>query len=259
MALFMEMNREELNAVAPKAVAVLPTAAIEQHGPHMAVGTDTIVCATVAERAADRVADRVPVVVAPILPFGSSFHHYPFGGVMSLTSSTFIAVVTEALEGLVRCGFRKLLVLNGHGGNSDHVGVVGQDIVNRLGHPVAVASANYWNIAREALVAEDVMPAPLIPGHAGRFETSLMMALRPDLVSQEGIAKTSDQSESDEGLDVDLAGAMVQVHGTWQRGPGHTDDPAAASAEQGKVLLDTIVDAVADFYLGFHAVPGPPV
>jgi len=257
MALFMEMNREELNAVAPKAVAVLPTAAIEQHGPHMAVGTDTIVCSTVAARAADKVADQVPVVVAPILPFGSSYHHYPFGGVISLTSTTFMAVVAEALEGLVRCGFRKLVVLNGHGGNSDHVGVVGQDIVNRLGHPATVATGNYWNIARAALVERNLMPAPLIPGHAGRFETSLMMALRPDLVSQEGIATTRDESESDDGLDVDLAGAVVQVHGTWQRGPGHTDNPAAASAEQGQALLDTIVDAVAEFYLGLNAAPGP--
>jgi len=257
MALFMEMNREALNAIAPNAVAVLPTAAIEQHGPHMAVGTDTILCTTVAERAADKAADEVPVVVAPILPFGSSFHHYPFGGVISLTSPTFIAAVTEALEGLVRCGFRKLVVLNGHGGNSDHVGVVGQDIVNRLGHPVAVATGNYWDIARPAMIEKNLLPAPLIPGHAGRFETSLMMAVRPDLVSQAGIAKTSDQSAVDDGLDVDLAGAVVQVHGTWQKGPGHTDNPAAASAEEGQALLDIIIDAVADFYIGFRATPGP--
>ena len=114
--LFSEMTRDEITEAAPQAVAVLPTAATEQHGPHMAVGTDVILCENVARRAAERAAERTPVIVAPILPFGSSWHHYPFGGTISLTSPTFITAVQEALEGLVRCGFRKIVVLNGHGG-----------------------------------------------------------------------------------------------------------------------------------------------
>jgi len=254
--LFMEMTREELNAVAPEAIAVLPTAAIEQHGPHMATGVDTILVSTVAQRAAEKAAGRVPVVVAPTLPFGSSHHHYAFGGTISYTAPNFIGTIQDILEGLVRCGFRKLVVLNGHGGNSDHVGVVGQDLVNRLDHPVAVATGNYWNIAKPALLAKKLLPAEEIPGHAGRFETSLMMALRPELVREEVRLATKYASPEDLGLDVDLAGAMVQVHGTWGKGPGHTDHPAKASAELGTALLEVMVEAIAEFYAGFAAVPG---
>lgn len=254
--LFMEMTRDELNAVAPEAIAVLPTAAIEQHGPHMATGVDTILVSTVAQRAAEKAAGRVPVVVAPTLPFGSSHHHYAFGGTISYTAPNFIGSIQDILEGLVRCGFRKLVVLNGHGGNSDHVGVVGQDLVNRLDHPVAVATGNYWNIAKPALLKKNLLPAGEIPGHAGRFETSLMLALRPDLVREEIRQATTYASPEDLGLDVDLAGAMVQVHGTWGKGPGHTDHPATASAELGEALLEVMVDAIAEFYVGFGDVPG---
>lgn len=255
--LFSELTREQIMERAPGAIGVLPTAAIEQHGPHMAVGTDVILCENVARQAAEKVAGDVPVIVAPTLPFGSSWHHYPFGGVISLTSPTFMIAVQEALQGLVRCGFRKLIVLNGHGGNSDHVGVVGQDLVNRLDHEVAIATGDYWNISRPALEERDLMPSPLIPGHAGQFETAMMMALRPDLVSEEGLGRVYDVSGEGDSLDIDLAGATVQIHGAWQKGPGHTDNPADATAELGQALFETIVGAVANFYSEFARVEGP--
>ena len=255
--LFEEMTREQIKEVAPRAIGVMPTAATEQHGPHLAVGTDTLLCTTIARRAAESVADRIPVVITPPLAFGSSHHHYPFGGVLSLTSDTFIAAVREVTEGLARTGFRKIAVLNGHGGNSDHVGVAGQDLVNRLGLPAAVASCNYWNLARDALVESDLLPPPRIPGHAGHFETSLVMALRPDWVDADALAAVSDLAEVNRGLDVNLSGATVQTYGTWQAGPGHTDNPAAATPELGRAMLDVLVAEVARFYSDFYQVPGP--
>jgi creatinine amidohydrolase len=252
--LFSEMTRGEISEAAPGAIAVLPTAATEQHGPHMAVGTDVILCENVARHAAERASDRTPVIVTPTLAFGSSWHHYPFGGTISLTSSTFILAVQEAVEGLVRCGFRKIVVLNGHGGNSDHVGVVGQDIVNRLDHPVNMATGNYWDIARPALLEKNLLASSLIPGHAGQFETSLIMALRPDLVREEGLKQVRDVSHDDSGLDVDLTGATVQMHGTWGKGPGHSDNPAAADAELGRAMFEVITEAVATFYTNFASV-----
>ena len=255
--LFEEMTREQIKEVAPRAIGILPTAATEQHGPHLAVGTDTLLCTTVARRAAEEVADRIPVVITPPLAFGSSHHHYPFGGVLSLTSDTFIAVVREVAEGLVRTGFRKIAILNGHGGNSDHVGVAGQDLVNRLNLAATVSSCNYWNLARQALVQADLLPAPRIPGHAGHFETSLIMALRPDWIDADALAAVEDQSEADSGLDVDLSGAVVQTYGAWPASPGHTDNPAAATPELGHKMLEILVAEVARFYSEFDRVPGP--
>ncbi len=255
--LFEEMTREQVLEIAPRAIGVLPTAATEQHGPHMAVGTDTLLCTTVARRAAEAAADQVPVVIAPPLAFGSSFHHNPFGGVLTLTSSTFIEVVAEVVAGLSRSGFRKVVILNGHGGNSDHIGVVGQDAVNRMGLPIVAASANYWDLCRDALVAANLMPASRIPGHAGQYETSMVMALRPDWVDEPARQQVDDVSTVDIGLDVDLTGAVVQSYGTWQRGPGHTDNPADATPELGNAMLEIIVSEVARFFREFSRVPGP--
>ncbi len=257
--LFEEMTREQINAVAPRAIAVMPTAATEQHGPHMAVGTDTLLCTTVAQRAAEAAADEVPVVITPPLPFGSSHHHFPFGGTLSLTSETFAGVVTEVLEGLVRTGFRHLVVLNGHGGNKDLVGMASQDLVNRRDNPATVASCNYWDIARPALVAAELLPATRIPGHAGHFETSAILSLRPDWVDEDARSKVRDMEDEGSGLDVDLTGAVVQTYGAWGKGPGHTDNPAAATGELGGKMLDIIVAEVARFFRDFAKVAGPEI
>ena len=255
--LFEEMTREQILEIAPRSIAVLPTSATEQHGPHMAVGTDTLLCTTVARRAAEAAADQVPVVIAPPLAFGSSFHHNPFGGVLTLTSATFIEATSEVIAGLSRSGFRKVVILNGHGGNSDHIGVVGQDAVNRLELPIVAASSNYWNLCRDALIKADLLPASCIPGHAGLFETSMVMALRPDWVDESARQQVDDVSTTDIGLDIDLTGAVLQSHGTWQKGPGHTDNPAAATAELGNLMLEIIVSEVAQFFREFSRVPGP--
>lgn len=252
-----EMNREQIKAIAPKAIGVLCTAATEQHGPHMAVGTDTLLVSTVAERAAQAAADTVPVVITPPLAFGSSHHHYPFGGTISLTSATFAGVVVEVLEGLVRTGFKHLVVLNGHGGNKDLVGMASQDLVNRLGFAATVASGNYWDIARPAMVEAGLLPGGRIPGHAGHFETSAILSLRPDWVDEKARAKVTDVEKAGQGLDVPLTGAVVQTHGAWGKSPGHTDNPALATAELGEQLLDIAVNEVAQFFRDFSKVPGP--
>ena len=257
--LFEEMTREQLKEVAPRAIGVIPTAATEQHGPHLAVGTDTLLCTTVAQRAAEQVADRVPVVVTPPQAFGSSHHHIPFGGVLSLTSDSFISVVRQVAEGLSRTGFRKIVIINGHGGNKDHVGVVGQDLVNRFDLPAAVASCSYWNLAHAPLEARNLLPAARIPGHAGQFETSMVMALRPHWVDTEALARLDIESEQAPGLDVDLSGAVVQTHGVWQAGPGYSDNPAEASAELGEALLEVVVAEVVRLYVEFDRASGPVI
>ena len=250
--LLAEMTREQIKRAAPNAIAVLPTAAIEQHGPHMAILTDTLLCGTVAQRAAERAADRVQVLVAPVLCYGNSHHHRPFAGVLSLSSATFMAAVTDVLEGLKLSGFRKLIVLNGHGGNTDSNAVVGLDFVNRLGHDVTIATGAYWDIARAALVEKGLMPSSQIPGHAGRFETSMVMGLRPELVDAEALKQVRDMTQASKGLFADLSGATMQVHGAWGASTGYTDNPALSSAEEGKQLMEVVVQRVSDFFVAFN-------
>jgi creatinine amidohydrolase len=246
-----ELTREQIAEIAPNAVVVLPTASIEQHGPHLPVITDTTLCGTVADRAAQRAAQEIPVVVAPVLWTGNSHHHFPWAGVLSLPSPNYITTVIDVVEGLVKSGFRKLILLNGHGGNTDSNRVVALDIANRLGHPVRIAAAAYWDVARAALVAEAGFDSKLIPGHAGQFETALMMAIRPDLVNQNGLSRTQ-AVPADQGLFSNFAGAVVQTHGAWQKSVGYTDNPAAATPEQGQQLLEITVRRVAELFVSFY-------
>lgn len=251
-----ELTREQIRAIAPNAIAVLPTASIEQHGPHLPVVTDTLLCGTVAVRAAERAVEKsggkTQVLVAPVLPYCNSHHHRPFPGVLSLAAPTYIAAVIDILEGLALSGFRKLMILNGHGGNTDSNAVVGLDFVNRLGHDVAIATAAYWDIARPAIVEAGLMAGGRIPGHAGRFETAMVMAIRPELVNQEGLGQTQDQSKSDGGLfSKALVGGMVQRHGTWAASTGYSDAPAEATPEEGKAMLEIVVNTVADFMVAY--------
>ncbi len=253
MSLMYELTREEIRRIAPQATVVLPVASIEQHGPHLPVWTDSLVCETIARRAAERATGQAQVVVAPILFYGNSHHHFPFPGVLSLTSQTFSAAVTDILESLVRSGFRKLVVLNGHGGNTEAIGLVASDMVNRLGHPVSIATAAYWEVARPALTAKNLLPNELIPGHAGRFETALVMAIRPDLVDQAAMAKLANMSGA-VGPFGKLSGATVQVHGAWAASPGYSDNPSGATAEAGQSYLEVIVQCVGDFLAAFHTL-----
>ena len=249
--LLAEMTRDQISAVASDAIAVLPTASVEQHGPHLPVITDTLLCGTVAQKAAEIAEATTSVVVAPVLCYGNSHHHRPFAGVLSLTSHTFMEAVTEILEGLVLSGFRKLMVLNGHGGNTDSNAVVGLDFVNRLAHPVSIATGAYWDIARASLTDQGLIDNGLIPGHAGQFETALVMAIRPDLVNEKGLGQVKNLTKEDQGLFSNMAGATVQTHGTWAASPGYTDYPAAATPEQGQAMLETTVQAVARFFENF--------
>jgi creatinine amidohydrolase len=250
--LLAEMTREQIRRAAPTAIAVLPTASIEQHGPHAPVMTDTLLCGTVAQRAAEKAAGKAQVLVAPVLCYGNSHHHRPFPGVLSLSSPTYLAAVTEILEGLALSGFRKLIVLNGHGGNTDSNAVVGLDFVHRLGHDVVIATGAYWDIARAALVEKGLMSSKMIPGHAGRFETSMVMAIRPDLIDPDGLAQVQDLTKEKSGLFADLTGATMQRHGAWAVSPGYTDNPAAGSAEEGNALMEVVVQRVADFFVAFN-------
>ena len=250
--LLAEMTREQIRRAAPNAIAVLPTASIEQHGPHAPVITDTLLCGTVAQRAAEAAAGQVQVLVAPVLCYGNSHHHRPFPGVLSLSSPTYLAAVTDILEGLALSGFRKLVVLNGHGGNTDSNNVVALDFVHRLGHEVSIAAGAYWDIARAALVEKGLMASNLIPGHAGRFETSMVMAIRPELIDPAGMGEVQDLSAKREGLFAPLSGAPVQRHGAWAVGAGYTDNPAAASAEEGNALLEVVAARVAEFLVAFN-------
>lgn len=249
--LLNEMTREAARSIAPDALALFPVGATEQHGPHLPTGTDTFAVEHLARDAARRVADRLPIVVAPTLPFGSSHHHLPFGGTMSLGTETYYRAVYDLVESLIDGGFRRVIILNGHGGNNELIQLVVRDLA--LKHPAHLAAASYWTVAWDALVSTEAHHHGKLPGHAGAFETSLVMALRPDLVRE-----PRPHRDGDFAIDPRKVALPVRVesHGWWQRTDGFTDSPDVASAEHGRTYVTAVVDAVARFLVEFYVGAG---
>ena len=243
--LFAELNREQLRALAPSALVVVPIGATEQHGPHLATGMDYFTVESIAHEAAAIAGNEIEIVVAPALPFGSSHHHLVFGGTISLSTETYRRALYEVVESLVTSGFNRIFLLNGHGGNHELAQLAVRDIV--LLHPVQAAAGSYWNMAMEHLAAAGAEMAR-VPGHAGDFETSVLLSMRPDLVSkdlpQRDLPPSGRWPEQPSTF-------RDERHGFWKNMNGHTDSPALASAEKGQRFRTAIANAVAKTWLEY--------
>jgi creatinine amidohydrolase len=237
----VELTRVELADVAPRAVLVLPFGAIEQHGPHLPFGTDFATVEAIARGAAERAASEAPIVLAPALPYGSSHHHLDVGGALSLSADAFAACARDLLRSAGASGFRRAFVINGHGGNDQLLRVAA------AGSDLAVAGGSYWTLAAAALAGMVPPPSP-VPGHAGRFETSLALALADgDLSAAPRRAWETDEETA----------YWVEDPDRWRRIDGYTDSPADGSAEEGSRYLDAITAAVAAAIVDFHRTTEP--
>jgi creatinine amidohydrolase len=233
----------ELRTLAQQnAIVVVPVAAVEQHGPHLPVMVDSLLCAEVALRAARRVIERQPIVVAPTVWSGLSEHHMPLGGTFTLDFTTFFALLRCLCRSLVRNGFRRIFLLNGHGGNRFALRVVVDELSGELG--AALATATYWEPAAAAM-ARILEQQPGVQ-HACEAETSMVMALRPELVDAARFAEAK----------FDEAPHVVSQRGAhvWRAFPERTPtgvigDPTVASAAKGERLLDAAAEAIAELLL----------
>ncbi len=243
-----ELTREELRAVLGRALVILPTGATEQHGPHLPTGHDAFAVEAMARQAAAAAAERVqePLVLAPTLPFGSSAHHLPFGGTLSLRTATYGQVVRDLLESAIDSGARRLFLLNGHGGNHELNQLAARDVARE--RPVAIAAASYWDIAERGLHELSEMSQVRLPGHAGMFETATHLALRPGSIHQLP-ERTGDPSAGDA-----IDGVRIERHGAWQAFDGWTDSPARATTALGEAALAIIVRDVAAAFVRFLAM-----
>ena len=226
------LTREEIAAVAPEALLVLPVGSTEQHGPHLATGTDALIATAIAERAAETAARPATILIAPTLAYGISDHHLPFGGTLSLRTTTFQLILRELLASAASAGVKRVFVLNGHGGNSASCVIA-----------VAEASRELGLVAATAMPSDLVEPGAIegpVQGHAGSFETSLILVLAADGVRVD-LAKPSPGG----GAREPLRGLVVSEPGRWQELDGFTDRPDEASAARGEQALATCVAAVA--------------
>jgi creatinine amidohydrolase len=180
--MWKELTAEDLRGKAQaNAIVVLPVASMEQHGPHLPVGVDTILCEGVCKAGAEMAAPEVPVVVAPTLWCGMAEHHMTFGGTFTFDIPTYRAVLIAFLKSLERHGFQRVLIVNGHGGNIAALNAFLPEFTRET--RLRVYAATYFELA-----ASDI--APLLEDqkgvhHACEVETSMMMVLAPAMVKHD--------------------------------------------------------------------------
>jgi creatinine amidohydrolase len=252
LVIWNEMTRSELGSLLRGGIVVLPTGATEQHGPHLPTGHDTFMVGAIARQAGTLAATRTetPIILAPTVPFGSSDHHLPFGATLSLRTETYRAVVQDLVRSMIAGGARRVMLLNGHGGNTEVNELVARDLALR--HDVTIAAAPYWEIAAEALAALPACEGLRLPGHAGAFETATMLALRHDLVRTPLPTRESDPSTAGT-----VAGLRIERAGAWQAFDGYTDSPADATAGFGSEALEAVIGAVTGALLAFDRATAP--
>ncbi|MAS45621.1 MAG: creatininase [Rhodobacteraceae bacterium] len=239
------LKAQDLRRLAAQdAIVVLPVASIEQHGPHLPVMTDTRLGAEVAHRAARIVQAARPIVVAPVVWAGLSEHHMPFGGTLTVSPATFRAVLSDLVTAILRHGFRKILISNSHGGNMLEMQAAVDELAPRF--PDAAFVATTYPAEAAAGLAALLDDQPGIQ-HACEGETSMMMAVEPDLVDASDLAALA----SEPGPKFLAAGAASYrwrpfAHATAN---GVAGNPARASADKGEAMLDVAAQAIAALIL----------
>src|SRR5688572_32844035 len=177
------LKAADVSALARRdAIVIVPVGATEQHGPHLPTMVDWRCAQEVSVRAARVIADTTPVLVAPTIPYGISEHHMSLGGTLTLDYAALNAVVGCVVTSAARHGFRRIFVLNGHGGNTTALQNIVAELTVRTRLPLATGT--YWDIAaasiRKLLDKQDALL------HACEAETSMVMAVAPDTVDVSG-------------------------------------------------------------------------
>ena len=218
-------------------IAVLPTAAVEQHGPHLPLGVDLFLMQGYIERVVARLPEDLPVLFLPVQAIGASIEHGDFPGTLTLSATSLLHLLTEIGECVERAGCRKLVLLNSHGGNVPLLGLAAHDLRARLDLFVVTATWHRFGHPDGLFSAEEQAHGI----HAGDIETSLMLSFRPDLVRRDALDNFASQS------------AAIESDFTWLRAgrptgfgwmaqdlsaSGAMGNAAAASAEKGEASAD---------------------
>lgn len=242
-------------------VAVLPVAATEQHGPHLPLGVDTllvdaIVAASLAHLGAD-----VPAVFLPTQAVGLSPEHAQFAGTLTLKPETVIRLWTDIGESVAACGVKKLLIFNAHGGQVSVMDIVARDLRSRL--PLLTVRANWFDLPLIGANGEDANALfsaheHRFGIHAGEIETSMMLAIAPQLVDL-GKAQNFASTSAERAKKFPILGNGKSAKLGWQmqdyNADGAVGNAAAATAEKGRLVIDAAGRALAQLLAEIHQLP----
>ena len=218
-------------AAAANSLAILPIGALEQHGPHLPTITDTVSAEAVSLAAAKLISADQAVAVLPGLWLGMSEHHLPFGGTISVDFAVLRGMLHSVARSLKSAGFKRLLVVNGHGGNTEPLAVAVREIAVACALPICTTEPWALNGAALKQILEDDEGV----GHACEGESSVMLALMPDHVRRDKFAEAFDKQklplkQITEASRFYSFSEHSPVTGTW-------GDPRRATADKGRAIL----------------------
>ena len=244
-----------------RCIAVLPVAAIEQHGPHLPLHVDTTLVEGVIAAMLPHLPAALPVLFLPTQAIGFSPEHTAFSGTLTLKANTIIALWTELAESVARTGVKKLVLLNSHGGQVGLLDVVARDLRARLG--MLVYSVNWFNLPLQTPAGAPVND--LFSAHEHRFgihggeiETSMMLALKPaqvDMTKAQNFHSTS----QDRAQKFSILGDGRSAKLAWQMQDynleGAVGNAAAATAEKGHAVLGAAGRSLAQLLVEMDQLP----
>lgn len=229
------MNWPEVDALCRDTPVVIPVAALEQHGRHMPVFTDSMLLGEIVRRAKEDCVDRA--LFLPLMWLGNSHHHMDFPGTLSAQPRVWIDMLKGLVDNMIQHGFRRILVINGHGGN---------DVPARQGtfelrqeyrdrRDLLLLAATYWTLTNPAEEVPGLQQQQM--GHACEWETSMVLRLNPDL-----------GKSCEEVADVPFGTGFEPAARAWtmpdRSSAGHIGCPAAATPEKGEQLFTVFSDGL---------------
>jgi creatinine amidohydrolase len=227
---------------------LIPIGATEEHGRHLPLCVDNLAAYEVAIRAARKAKEMgIQAVMTPLIPLGFAGETMFFPGTISLEAETVTNVLLDILRSLIKHGFTKLIVVNGHGGNVTLVDVVCRRIRDETKGKIVVASTIWWHLA--AAVVDQVREGSNVPEHAGELESSIVMYLRPDLVNKQEMVNVDKELPIFASENLAQFGVMIPFPSVEMITPnlGHFGNPLLASAEKGRKIIETASTQLANY------------
>ena len=236
--LWNRMTAEELRQKAvDDAIVLLPVASTEQHGPHLATGVDAFLGGEGCQRAARIVARNRAIVVAPVVWMGLAEHHAAFGGTFSLSLSTYHCLLKELCGSILQAGFKKILIVNSHGGNVAALNALTTDLARELSAPIATTTL--YSLPHESGAYAEILEDQKTVRHACEAETSMMLASFPDCVRNDRIVEAFGPMST-------LAPPLNLWRSLKELTPsGVLGNARKASATKGERLLDVAAELLA--------------
>ena len=219
-----------------RTVALQPVGAIEQHGPHLPVSTDALIAEAMATAALEMLGDDAPALLLPTQSIGKSVEHVAYPGTLTLEADTLAKVWFEIGAGVARSGLRRIVFLNAHGGQPQVMEIVAREL--RIHHRMLAVTAGWWSVGLpDGLFEADELRTGI---HGGDLETSVMLALAPELVRMDEARDFRPRN-----AEVERENAVLRTVGPvgmgWQAQDLHPEgvagNAAAATAQKGEATV----------------------